>query len=95
MGLTGLKNIEHMSRASSERLLAWLKTQTGLHRMQVLQVEHEETEGHTIRRDTFSGGGWFTSSSRNLDSTPLGTCAMALQVSLARPEASGRGGRKP
>jgi hypothetical protein len=37
-GLTGLKNIEQMSRASNVRLLDWLWTQTGLHRMQVLQV---------------------------------------------------------
>ncbi len=41
MTLTGLKNIEQMSRASSVRLLAWLRTQTGLHRMQVLQVDYE------------------------------------------------------
>ncbi len=39
MGLTGLKNIEQMSRASSVRLLAWLKTLTGLRRMQGLQVQ--------------------------------------------------------
>jgi hypothetical protein len=41
MGLTGLKNIEKMSRAISVRLLAWLRTQTGLHLVQVLQVGHE------------------------------------------------------
>ncbi len=39
MGLKGLKNIERMSRASSVLLLAWLKTLTGLDRMQGLQVQ--------------------------------------------------------
>lgn len=34
-----MKNIEQMSRASIVLLLSWLKTQTGLHRMQGLQVQ--------------------------------------------------------
>ena len=34
-----MKNIEQMSRASIVLLLSWLKTLTGLHRMQGLQVQ--------------------------------------------------------